>query len=993
MEWDPSRPRPWWLTAAPAVALAVIFVVSVSILRGILPGPASRAGTPLQVLGVEHLGFEPNQGQTDPDIRFLSWAPGFLAELRSTSAVVFWGPGRNAVPAKLEIRFVGGRPPRSVAGHDPLAARSHYVVGNDPECWRTDIPQYASVEYAGVYPGVDVVFQGRPGEIRYDFVVAPGADPGAIALEFEGARDLRLEPAGDLVLATSAGEVRHRRPLIYQEGRGLRRLVEGRYVLRAPKRVGVEIAAYDPSEPLVIDPTLVYSTYLGGVRRDYGDAVVVDAEGAAYIAGGFNWGDNTDTDVFVAKFDPTGRNLLWRARIGGQFSEGATGLVLDPGGRIYLTGWTGSYPSDPPGRPEYPRTPDAFQPDYGGGISDAFVSVLAPTGTLEYSTFLGGGGDDRGQDIALDAAGDSYLAGVTNSADFPLAGAFQSVPGGDYDAFTARMNPDKSALVYSSYLGGAADDRGLRLAVDDLGNAYVAGTTGSLDFPTAGALQASFGGGASDAFLSKVSTDGSRLVYSTYLGGIGADEGRDVALDAAGQAYVTGMTDSPDFPTANPLEGGLGAPPNADAFLSKLAPSGDSLVYSTYLGAKGGNGVVVDAGENAFVTGGGVLAAKLDSSGSALLYAFWALGGNAIAVDGSGAAYVTGGTYSNLLPTVNAFQARNGGMFSSRGRDDAFLVKISDTPAPPPDFNEDDGRVSYTGTWTVDEGPEHSGGRVVFSDEAGASATITFTGTGLQLIGRREESSGYANVTVGFMQWGSVDTYASPAQDQSLILSITGLTSETHTLTVTVSGGHNVRSLGNRVWIDGFNVIGAPEPEPTPSPTPEPTPTPSPTPAPTMRIEDSNLVFVGYTGPWSLNVQTGHSAGTAMLSMEAGARATVSFSGTGVRWIGLRDESSGVAAVHVDGVLVGNVDTYASPSQHQAMLFSIDGLSPGAHTLAIEATGTRNEASGGAWVWVDAFDVVNGVGTPTIPAPPLPFSAPSLQPRVASCGIPARRSE
>ena len=218
----------------------------------------------------------------------------------------------------------------------------------------------------------------------------------------------------------------------------------------------------------------------------------------------------------------------------------------------------------------------------------------------------------------------------------------------------------------------------------------------------------------------------------------------------------------------------------------------------------------MDAGENAYVTGGGVLAAKLDPAGAALLYAFWALAGNAITVDASGDAYVTGGTFSNLLPTMNASEPRNGGMFSGRGRDDAFLVKISDTPAPPPAIEEDDGRVSYTGTWVADEAPEHSGGGAVLSDETGASVTFTFTGTGVQLIGRRDEFSGFAAVkTDSFTAWGSVDTYASPAQEEALILSITGLPAGTHTLTVSVAGAHNARSQGNRVWIDGFNVIGA----------------------------------------------------------------------------------------------------------------------------------------------------------------------------------------
>ena len=445
------------------------------------------------------------------------------------------------------------------------------------------------------------------------------------------------------------------------------------------------------------------------------------------------------------------------------------------------------------------------------------MTVLGPSGTMSYSTFLGGSGDDQAKAIALGPAGDAYVAGLTNSPNFPLAQPLQAALGGAYDAWVARMNADKSALVYSSYLGGSADDRGQSLATDAAGNAYVAGTTSSSDFPTVSPLQETFRGGASDAFVSKLAPDGAQLLYSTYLGGSGADAGRGVAVDGAARAYVTGTTDSTDFPTENALESWLVAPPNADAFLAKLDCAGDALVYSTYLGAKGGNGVAVDAGENAYVTGGGVLAAKLSPNGSALLYAFWAVAGSAIAVDESGHAFVTGGTFSNLLPTLNAVQPRNGGMFSARGRDDALLVKISDAPAPPPAIEENDARVSYTGTWTESEAPEHSGGRAVYSDETGASTTLTFTGTGVQLIGRRDDSTGFVGVTTDFTNWGGADTYASPTQEQALILSITGLPAGAHALTLTVAGSHSSRSQGNGVWIDGFNVLGAPEPTPAPT--------------------------------------------------------------------------------------------------------------------------------------------------------------------------------
>ena len=768
--------------------------------------------SPTTAFDKAQIGFEPNRGQAEPEATFVAREAGFSAELGAAGAALSWRtPGD--VPAKVRLRFVGGRPPRAVIARDELPGRSHYYVGNDPARWRIGIPQYARVEYADVYPGVSVVFQAQPGALRYDFVVAPGADADAITLDFEGARDLRVDEAGDLVLATSAGEMRQHPPTIYQERRGRREPVDGGYVLRGPGRVGVLLAGYDRHQRLVIDPTLAYSTYRGDVRRDYGNALALDATGAAFVAGGFNAGDNTDTDVFVAKFDPTGRTLLWRTQIRGQLSEEAAGIAIDSAGNLHITGVTGSGPSSPPGRPEYPRTPDALQPAYGGGSSDAFVSVLGPDGTLLYSTFLGGSGEDKGTAIALDAAGHAYLAGQTSSTDFPLAHPAQATLGGGYDAWIARMNASGSRLVYSSYLGGTGDDGASSLALDASRHAYVAGTTSSADFPTVNALQAAFHGGASDAFVSKVARRGRRLLYSTYLGGSNADQGRGVAVDGAAHVYVTGTTDSPDFPTANPLEAALGAPPGADAFLAKLERGGDDFVFSTFLGAKGGNGVAVDGDGNAYVTGGSVLAARVDSAGSTLGYALWSMGGNAIAVDGRHDAYVTGGTFSNLLPTLNAQQPRNGGMFSARGRDDAFLVKIAAAETPPPAIEEGDERVSYAGTWVADEAPGHSGGRAVFSDEPGATVSISFTGTGVQLIGRREESSGLARITTESTPlWGSLDTYASPPEEQALLVSITGLPAGLHTLTVSVEGARGPRGQGSRVWIDGFNVLFAPEP-------------------------------------------------------------------------------------------------------------------------------------------------------------------------------------
>lgn len=286
--------------------------------------------------------------------------------------------------------------------------KTHYFAGSDARRWRTNVPGYAKVVYKGLYSGVDVVFQGDQGSLRYDFVVAPGTDPGKIGVEFEGARGLRVDQSGDLLIETAAGEMRQRRPTLYQEERGRRVPVEGRYIVRGLNLVGVEVAAYNRRETLVIDPTLVYSTYFGHLRYDRGRGIAAGADGAPYLAGTYTEGDDDfGDDAFVAKFDPTGKTLVWFARLWGHFGEQAAGLALDSAGNAYVTGWTASSPSDPPGRFEFPRTPDALQPNYGGGPNDAFVSVLSPDGILLYSTFLGGSGDDLGPISTLTGLSDT----------------------------------------------------------------------------------------------------------------------------------------------------------------------------------------------------------------------------------------------------------------------------------------------------------------------------------------------------------------------------------------------------------------------------------------------------------------------------------------------------------------------------------------------------------------------------------------------------------
>ncbi len=695
------------------------------------------------------LSFEPNQGQTDSRVRFLSRGNGYSLFLTPTEAVLtLRGPaeggssglraapgpnGRPALPPNgggvLRMKLHGANPAPTATGLEELPGKSNYFIGNDPKQWRTNVPNYGKVRFAGVYPGVDLVYYGNQRQLEYDFVVAPGADPSAIRLGIAGAERLEIDPQGELALQTSAGEVRWRKPVVYQEVGGVRQMVDGHYVRKGKEAVGFEVASYDPRHPLIIDPVLLYSTYLGGSGTDaflFG-GIAVDGSGNAYVAGltnstnfptaspspppfqaAFGGGNQ---DAFVARLNTNASgvpSLVYSTYLGGSGDDGGTGIAVDASGNAYVTGATNSA--------DFPMS-SPFQGSLGGGncgilLCDAFVTKLNPSGTgLVYSTYLGGIGDDEGIGIAVDSSvpPNAYVTGDTSSANFPTAPPspsplpFQGTLGGGKDAFVTNLNGTGSALVYSTYLGGSSDDQGNAIAVDSSGNAYVTGTTLSANFPKQIPFDGTFGG-TQDAFVTKLNGTGSALVYSTYLGGSGLDFGFGIAVDS-GNAYVTGTTFSLDFPTLNAFQAGLGGGVSDDAFVTRLNATGSALVYSTYLGGsgiEGGRAIAVDSSGNAYVTGvtassnfptanavqsgfgGGqdAFVAKLNTNASGLASRVYAtfLGGAGnfevglgIAVDSSGNAYVTGGTNSSNFPTAPSppFQAAFGGGFS-----DAFVSKL-----------------------------------------------------------------------------------------------------------------------------------------------------------------------------------------------------------------------------------------------------------------------------------------------------------------------------
>ena len=675
------------------------------------------------------LSFAANEGAIDGRVRFLSRGPGYTLFLTDSEAVLrLDGPSidrpskssqsRRTEEAVLRMRLLGANPTPAATGLEPSAGKSNYFIGDDPTRWRADVPTYSKVRFAEVYPGVDLVYYGNQRQLEYDFVLAPGADPSAISLGFEGADRLQIDRHGDLVLHTRAGEVRWRRPVIYQEIAGKREAVDGRFVRNGKRAIGFQVGRYDRSRELVIDPVLVYSTYLGGsTGTDVAFGIAVDAAGNAYIAGRTRSTDFPTTnalqtahggsvgasDVFVSKLNATGNALVYSTYLGGTGLEEGLGIAVDSAGNAYLTGDTSSF--------NFPKV-NAFQTTLQAS-GNAFVSKLNAAGNaLLYSTYLGGSASlELGNDIAVNDAGHAYVVGMTNAANFPVKNAIHPAYGGNSDGWVAKLDTTRSgnaSLVYSTYLGGANLDYAHAIAIDTSGNAYVTGVTFSANFPiTAGAFQSTISG-VGDAYVTKLNAAGTAVVYSTYLGGsapFAAEEGRGIAVDASGAAYVIGSTGSTNFPTLNGYQTTFGGG-RGDAFVAKFDAGGGALLYSTYLGGDNtdsGAGIALDAAGSVYVAGTAssvnfptvnalqgfrnfdAFVAKIDTaaSGSAsLLYSsfFGGTGDDAIlalAVHPGGDIYVTGVTDSRDFPTVHPFQA------TLAGGGDAFVSKFHFEPAAP----------------------------------------------------------------------------------------------------------------------------------------------------------------------------------------------------------------------------------------------------------------------------------------------------------------------
>jgi hypothetical protein len=685
------------------------------------------------------LNFIKNTGQVDGAVRYYAQGAGFsLAFARDKATLSLLTASSSSIRPELKssevttspdvlrasgmtlaLGFLGANPEPTVIGETPAAGKVNYLIGNDSTKWRTGLSTYHKVVYRELWPGIDMVFHGAGGTLKYEFLVRPGAHVEDIALAYRGAQGLALDPAGNLTIHTPLGLLKDSRPMSYQQLGAQQVPVQSRFVLRPNSSGSTQFgfavgSGYDRRRVLVIDPGLVYSTFLGGTSQDVGIGIALDPNRNAYVTGhtfspdfpttpgAFDNTHNGFIDAFVTKLNASGSALVYSTFLGGVAQDQGQSIAVDSRGNAYITGYAQS--------PDFPTTPGAFDPTHNGTF-DAFVTKLNASGsTLVYSTFLGGATFEGGNGITLEPNGNSnaYVTGITDSANFPTTpGAFDPTHNGAEDVFVTKLNAGGSALVYSTFVGGAASDDGRSVAVEPSGsasgNAYVTGHTASPNFPTTPGAFDPTQNGTLDAFVTKLNASGSALVYSTFLGGTATDQGFSVAVrpggTASGNAYVTGVTSSPNFPTTpgafDPTYNGT-----SDVFVTRLNASGSALVYSTFLGGaveEVGLGLVVDPDGDGYVTGltsspdfpttpgafdnthngdFDAYMAKLTADGSALVYSTFLGGttfdsGNGIAVDPSENAYVTGGTTSPDFPTTpGAFDNTHNGDF------DAFITKL-----------------------------------------------------------------------------------------------------------------------------------------------------------------------------------------------------------------------------------------------------------------------------------------------------------------------------
>jgi hypothetical protein len=707
-----------------AFVVALCLAISVAIVARADSGAAAAASASrLRLTGSRPITFERNEGQTGPEVKFLSRGRGgtvFFTEREIVFSLSKPEPekaGRGAefspMREVVRMRFAGANPDPGIGGEDELSGKSNYFIGSDPSKWRRNVTNYGKVRYHELYPGIDAIFYGSEAGLEYDLVVSPGADPRKIRLAFDGIQRLGADANSNLIVYTKNGHLVQHVPHVYQEAAEGRREIASRYARHGRRQASFELGNYDRSKPVVLDPVLSWSTYLGGTQQEFIWPIAVDLAGNVYLTGGTlstdfptqnpiqgTYGGGT-FDAFVTKIDAAGTGLVYSTYLGGTSYDWGQGITVDGSGNVFLTGETSST--------DFP-TVNPIQPTCGCtnlGAFDAFVAKISAAGdTIIYSTFYGGSDYEEGDGIAVDGAGSVYVAGWTGSADFPTVNPIQPTfgggPPGTDDAFVLKINAAGTAVVYATYLGGDGEDEGLAIAVDAAGDAFVTGNSASTNFPTQNAIQPPNSGGM-DAYVTEINAAGTAYVFSTLLGGSADDSSRAIAVDSGGSVYIEGNTLSSDFPTKNALQPGLAG--GNDKFVTKLDPSGTHLVYSTYLGGSGDEGFgnylflpqtfaidgagdvylavgtssldlpTVNAVQSTSAGGHDGYIAILNATGTALLFATY-LGGSgddearSVGTDAFGRPYVTGETNSNDFPTKNPIQPANA------GNGDLFVARI-----------------------------------------------------------------------------------------------------------------------------------------------------------------------------------------------------------------------------------------------------------------------------------------------------------------------------
>jgi Beta-propeller repeat/Abnormal spindle-like microcephaly-assoc'd, ASPM-SPD-2-Hydin len=668
------------------------------------------------------LQFEPNQGQTDKQVQFVSQGAGYSLFLTSNKAVLSLSSPAGK-QAALEMVVAGANPLAVADGIEPFAARSNYIRGNDPNKWRTNVPEYGRVRYQQLYPGIDLTFYGNQRRVEYDFVVAPGANPNTIRLQFHGMDHMRLDRSGELRLQTAAGEVHLDRPVIYQENAdGSHAPVQGSFAI-AKNEIIFKVGDYDKARPLVIDPVVQFATFLGGSNNEnnfadgksgsYLSAIAIGPDQSIYVTGITSSSDFPTTTgayqstytsgntMFVTKFNPSGTGVAYSTYLGGTGGDTPDGIAIDSLGFAYIAGSTQSS--------NFPVTAGAIQ-SARLSSNTGFVTKLSQAGnSLIFSTYLGGTFVTELTGIAVDLAGHVYVTGLDNKGFPTTTGAFQTTVPGQENVVVAELQNDGKSLLYATYIGGEKVDIPRGIVIDSTGNAYIGGYTTSTAFPivpTSGALQKTIGNtdGTPDGFVVKLNPTGTGLVYSTYLGGSALDQVNAIAVDSSGSAYVAGQTSSTNFPVVAPLQSANAT--NGDAFVAKLSPAGTSLAYSTYLGGKGedfATGIVVDQAGDAFVGGitsstagaagtfptlypiplpdpGQLVTAafvtEYNPTGSAMIYSTF-FGGeetveaSSIAIDSIGDIFITG-----VVVPPAAFATPGAPQQTLKGNSDAFVAEL-----------------------------------------------------------------------------------------------------------------------------------------------------------------------------------------------------------------------------------------------------------------------------------------------------------------------------